>query len=216
MLDFVDPCPKQEVPCFLPGLLNKIHECIIAICRHRQHGAVFLGVLECFNQIIRHTDEIVLEGKLPGNKAVPCCFCPRRKSVALLDCHHIRLNPTAEKATVILPRFHHHGKIGKLRRTIVDVQSIEIVLQNRSRCLTSRISIVLVNPHKHVKHIAKNMSTPHAGIDAANILRLELGVFFSHLGKLFLDRLFLLGFGEIVFPLALQTFVRMAFEPQAA
>ena len=60
------------------------------------------------------------------------------------------------------------------------------------------------------------MAASHAGIDAANVFRLELGRFFSHLGKLFLDRLFLLCFGQIVFPVALQALVRMSFEPQAA
>ena len=42
-------------------------------------------------------------------------------AVALSDGVDIGLNPTGKQAPVILPRLHHHRKIGKLRRAVINV-----------------------------------------------------------------------------------------------
>ena len=216
LIDLVHPRAKEEVPCLLFGVLDEVHERVIAFRLHGQQGAVFLGVLECLDEIIHHADEVVLEGELPDGEAVPRRLCPRRKSVALLDRHHVRLDPPAEEAAVILPRLHHHGKIRKLRRTLVDVEAVEVVLHDGRCGVARRISIVLVDPHQHVEHIAEDMSAAHAGVDAANVLRPPVCIFFSHRGQLCSDGLLLLCFGEVVCPCALQGVARMSLEPQAA
>ena len=42
-------------------------------------------------------------------------------AVALTDGEDIGLNAAREQAAVILPRLHHDRKIGKLRRTVINV-----------------------------------------------------------------------------------------------
>lgn len=70
----------------------------------------------------------------------------------------------AENTPVILPGFHHHSKIGKLRRPLVDVQTVEIILQNALSSIALSVPLRFINLHQHIKGIDQNMATAHAGV----------------------------------------------------
>ena len=63
-------------------------------------------------------------------KVFQCMF---RDRITFLNCidfrlRHIRLIPlilTSQESAVILPGFHHHGKISQLSRAVIDIPAIE-------------------------------------------------------------------------------------------
>lgn len=77
----------------------------------------------------------------------------------------------AEEAGVVLPRLHHDGKIGKLRRTVVDVETVKVVLYDALHGVAAAVAVGFVNLHEHVEHINEDMTAAHAGVDAADSLR---------------------------------------------
>lgn len=99
---------------------------------------------------------------------------------------------------------------------VVDVQAVEVVFDNALHGLPGGIAVGLVNLHQHVKQIHQNVAAAHAGVDATDVLGLELGIALSDLGQLCLHLGFLLRLREVVFPGSLQGVVRVALHPQAA
>ena len=144
----------------------------------------------------------------------------KRKSsanpVAFLNCINIWLHRMGEKPPVILPGFHHHGKIGQLCRPVVDVQPPQVFLHDAAHCFTGGVAVVLIDPHQHIEQVAEDMPAAHAGIDTPNILRLQSGVFFANFRKLRLYFGLLLRLVQIVFPLNFQGVIGMPLQPQAA
>ena len=112
---------------FDPGIQGgKVHGC------NCEDGAVLLSV----PQIVQDAVHGGFQLRIAAGKIIQrvCVY-----AVALDDGVHMGLNATGEDAPVVLPGLHHHGKIGKLRRPVVDVQTVEVVLQDAlaaSRSLT--------------------------------------------------------------------------------
>ncbi|CDD81285.1 unknown [Dialister sp. CAG:357] len=174
---------------------------------HIQNRSVFLRIMQIRNERIQRR----LQFFAPICKKVDHV---RIKSVALHDGIDLRLDSTGKEPAVILAGFHHHSKISKLRRAVVDVEAVEIILHNAGSRVSGCISIRLINLHQHVEHVANYVTAAHAGIDSADLIRRERRIFFFDLVKLLLNFRFLLCFFQIIFPAFFQVIIRMTFYPQ--
>ena len=56
-----------------------------------------------------------------------------------------------EKAAVVPAGLHHHRKIGQLGGAVVNVQTIEVVLQNAGHSIAGRVAVVLVDLHQYIE-----------------------------------------------------------------
>ena len=120
--------------------------------------------------------------------------------VALHNSIHMWLNATAKESTVILTGFHHYRKISQLCRTVINIQTIKIVLHNTCHCFTGSIAVGFINFHQHIKHICKDMTGTRAWVNDFQPIRCQRCVFLAGLGKLRLYFRLLLGFFQIVVP----------------
>ena len=137
-------------------------------------------------------------------------------AVAFLDGINVRLHLAGEETAVVLPGFHHHGKICQLRGAVVDIQAPEVVLHNAGSGFTGGIAVILVNLHKHIKKHAENVPRPGTGVDGQDFLRLQRGVLLANFRQLRLNVRLLLCFIKIIFPFGFQLVVWMSLQPQAA
>ena len=112
----------------------------------------------------------------------------------------MRLNATGEYAAVILPCLHHDSKIGKLRCTVINIETVEVVFKNALRSVPLAIPACLINLHQHIKGIDKNMTTAHAGVDDLDVFDIQRGVLVLNLVKLLAYFLRLFRFGQIILP----------------
>ena len=126
------------------------------------------------------------------------------------------LNPAREQAPVILPRLHHHRKVGKLRRTVINVETVEIILEDALRRLTLIPTGRGINLHQHIESVDKDMTAAHAGVDDLDLFRLDGLVFLPELGKLRFYLRLLFGFVQIVFPAVVQFGIGVTFQPKSA
>ena len=137
-------------------------------------------------------------------------------AVALADGVNIRLNAAREQAAVILPCLHHHRKIGKLHRTVINIETEEVILEN-ALC---RLALIPtgggINLHQHIESIDKDMTAAHAGVDDLDLFRLDGLVFLAEFGKLGFYLRLLLGFIQIVFPAVAQLGIGVSFQPKSA
>ena len=122
------------------------------------------------------------------------------QSVAFNDSINVRLNATGEDAAVILPSLHHDSKIGKLRRTVINIETIEVVFKNALRRVPLTISGCLINLHQHIKGIDEDMTAAHAGVDGLDVFDIQRGVLVLNLVKLLAYFLRLFRFGQIILP----------------
>ena len=120
--------------------------------------------------------------------------------VALHNGIHMGLNATAEKAAVILTGFHHYRKVCKLCRTVVNIQSINIILHYACHRFAGSITIGFINFHQHIEHIRKDMTGTGAWVNGFHLFRCQCCVFLVNLGKLCLYFRLLLSFFQIVMP----------------
>ena len=86
----------------------------------------------------------------------------------------IRLIFRIKNAPVILPCLHHHRKIRELIRTAVDVQTVQIMPQDRLCCIALRPPATYINLHQHIKCIHENMPRAHAWINHLYVFRLQV------------------------------------------
>ena len=82
--------------------------------RDIQDRTVFL----CIPQLVHQRSKVLLELRIIVGEVVNGAVV---QSVTLDDSKHTRLNATGEDAAVILPCLHHDSKIGKLRRTVINI-----------------------------------------------------------------------------------------------
>ena len=120
--------------------------------------------------------------------------------VALHNSIYMGLNATAKEAAVILTGFHHYRKVSQLCRTVINIQTIKIILHNACHCFTSGIAVGFINLHQHIKHISKNMTRTRARVNDLQPIRCQCGVFLADFSQLCLYFRFLLGFFQIVVP----------------
>ncbi len=141
----------------------------------------------------------------------------RLDAVALRDGHEVRMHAAREDARVNLACLHHHGEIGQLVGTLVDVETVEIVLEDELRNLTARIARLRIDLREHGKGIDENMAAAHAGVDEADILGTHALRGLADGGELPRDRRLLLRLGQIVAPAErLRAALGMPLQPVAA
>ena len=112
----------------------------------------------------------------------------------------MRLDAAREDAAVILTRLHHDCKIGKLRCTIINVQTVKVVLKNALCCIALAITVCLVNLHQYIEGIDEDMSAAHTRINHLDFLHIQRGVLVLNLIKLLAYFLRLFRFGQIILP----------------
>ena len=123
---------------------------------------------------------------------------------------------TVQNAAIILSCFHHDCKISQLEGTVINIKTIDVVLQNALRRLTLSITGCFINLHQHIKSVHQNMAAAHAGVNDFDVFGFDGLIFLADLLQLCLYIGFLLCFIQIVFPPRFQLRVRMAFQPQTA
>ena len=155
--------PAQQVP-------------VVAL--HIQNGAVLLGIC----QGVQQTFQLHLSGILL-NIVHPCAkiFQVRTvDTVALLDGIDMAAVFTVKDTAVVLPCFHHHCKIRQLIGTVINVQTVDVVLQNAFCSITLAVTGTLVNLHQHIKGVYEDMAGTHAGVDELDVFRVQGGVLFTN------------------------------------
>ena len=120
--------------------------------------------------------------------------------ITLHNSIHMGLDATAKEATVILTCFHHYRKVSQLCSTVINIQTVKIVLYNACHCFTSGIAVGFINLHQHIEHIRKDMTGTGAWVDNFQLIRCQCSVFLANLNKLCLHFRLLLGFFQIVVP----------------
>ena len=158
-----------------------------------KESAVFLCIMQLFNDGVHSNCEL----HIAITEIVHSEFI---YMIALHNGIYMGLNATAEEAAVILTCFHHYRKVSQLCRTVINIQTIKIVLYNACHCFTSSIDVRFINLHQHIKHIRKNMTGTRAWVNNFQLIRCQCGIFLANLGKLCLYFLLLLGFFQIVVP----------------
>ena len=76
---------------------------------------------------------------------------------------------TVKDTAIVLPCFHHHGKIRQLIGTVINVQTVNVVLQNALCSITLAVTGTLINLHQYIKGVYQDMAGPHAGVDELDI-----------------------------------------------
>ena len=122
------------------------------------------------------------------------------QSVAFYDGVNVRLNAAREDTAVILPRLHHDGEIGKLRRTVINIETVKIVFKNALCRVALAIPACLINLHQHIKGIDEDVTAAHAGVDDLDVFDIQRGVLVLNLVKLLAHVLRLFRFGQIILP----------------
>ena len=197
--------------------VNSIHkpaqQCPV-ILRYIEDGAVLLGI----GQDIQQTFQLHFGGVLfQVRKARPKKLeVSPVDGVAFLNGVDVAGVFAVEDAAVILPCLHHHGKVGKLIGTVVNVQTVEVVFQNALGGIPLAVTHAFVDLHQYVKGIDQNMPGTHAGIDKCQVFRAQGGVLFTNFCQLCLHLRLLRGFVQIILPVFPQVAVRVTLHPQAA
>ena len=90
--------------------------------------------------------------------------------VALLNGVDVAGIFAVEDAAVILSCLHHHGKVGKLIGTVVNVQTVEVVFQNALGGIPLAVTYAFVDLHQHIKGIEPEYARePMQGVDKGQV-----------------------------------------------
>ena len=191
---------QQFSQCRLTGhiyifrnLCKTVIQCRPILRCYGQNRAVFFCIMQFFNDGIHSCRELCI----PIAEIVHGKFI---YMIALYNSIHMGLNATAEEASVILTGFHHYRKVSQLCCTVINIQTINIVLYNACHCFTGGITVRFIYLHQHIKHIRKNMTGTGTWINNFQLIRCQRGVFLANLGKLCLHFRLLLSFFQIVVP----------------
>ena len=123
---------------------------------------------------------------------------------------------SVEDTAVVLPCFHHHGKVRQLIGTIINIQTVDVMFQNALCSITLAVTSTLVNLHQHIKGVYEDMAGTHAGVDELDVFRVQSCVLFTNFREFCLHLWLLLCLFQIVFPVFFQVAVRVSFHPQTA
>ena len=170
---------------------------------------ILFCITECLKKVVQSFPVFLCKQEVSHIVGV-CSADP----VTLHDGVYIRLNPAPKEAPIIRARLHHDGEVGKLRRALVDVETVEILRDNIFDRIHRRIAVRPVDLNEHVKEIGEDVSAAHAGVDAANLLGAERGCLCTQCSELFCNLLGLLRLLHIVAPSRTQVFVWMPRKPE--
>ena len=151
---------------------------IPVIALHIQNGAVLLGI----GQSVQQTFQLHLGGVLLNIVHARTKIFQVRTvdTVALLNGIDMAAVLTVEDTTVVLPCFHHHGKIRQLIGTVINVQTVDVVFQNALCSITLAVTGTLVNLHQHIKGIYQDMTGTHTGVDELDVFWIQGSVLFTN------------------------------------
>ena len=137
---------------------GKVHRC------HRQDGAVLLRVMQVVHDALQRCFQF---------RIAVCKIVPRVSvnAVALGNRIDMGLDAAREDAPVVLAGFHHHSKIGKLRRPFVNVQAEQVMFQNALRRVALAVPVVLIHLHQHIESVHQDMTAAHAGVQNISCLK---------------------------------------------
>ena len=86
---------------------------------------------------------------------------------------------SVEDTAVVLPCFHHHGKVRQLIGTVINVQTVNVMFQNALCGIALAVTGTLVSLHQHIKGIYEDMTRTHAGVDELKGTVIKTRIFFS-------------------------------------
>ena len=135
---------------------GKVHRC------HRQDRAVFLCIVQVAHDTVQRRSQL----RVVVHKVVPCVSV---NVVALGNRIDMGLDAASENAPVVLAGLHHHGKVGKLCRPFVDVQTIEVIFEDALCRVALAVPIVFVHLHQHIEGVHQDMAAAHAGVDDLDV-----------------------------------------------
>ena len=121
-----------------------------------------------------------------------------------------------EEPAVVFPALHHDFEVCQLGRPFVDFKAVKVMSDDGFHSAPVVPAGGAVNVHEKVEGVGQNVAASHAGIQEGEVFGIELFSLFPKGMELFFHCLILLCFGNIVFPLGLQCFIGVSFQPQAA
>ena len=107
---------------------------------------------------------------------------------------------STQEPSVIATTFHHNCKICQLIRSLVNIQSVNIIFYDFKCCFSLVISSTFIDIHQYIEHCNQDMPTSHTWINTDNLCRLQIFVCGTDFCQLYIDRLFLLCLWKIIFP----------------
>ena len=107
---------------------------------------------------------------------------------------------STQELSVISSPFHHNCKVCQLICPLINIQSMNIMLDDFKCCFSLVISGTFIDIHQHIKHSYQDMSTSHTRINTGNISRFQIFVCGTDFCQFYINGLFLLCFWKIVFP----------------
>ena len=193
-----------QLPCLFQALVIQRFDL--------EDGTVLLGINKGIQQIVEGVPVC-----LRVEKVAHLVLVGTAHPVGFLNVVHSGLGDglAVKEAAVVLAGLHHHGEIGKLRRTLVDVQTKEVVFQNGAHGLPLGVAVVQIDLHQHIKQVAQDMAAAHAGVDDLELFRLHFGVLGADILQLLLHLRLLRGLVQIILPVGLVE-VRVTLDPQTA
>ena len=150
------------------GLRKQPHH----ITQQYQTRMIFAIAITQARLILRKQRQILLLPRLAQTQITP--QGRQIHMTAVLQRQHIQPNITLKNLPVILPRQHHQRKTRQLPRTVINVQTKQIMLQNQLRNIPRAITTLGINRLQHLIGFHQNMPRPHRRIEYLNRLRCNL------------------------------------------
>ena len=107
---------------------------------------------------------------------------------------------TVQNTAVVLPRFHHHGKVGQLVGAVINVEAIEVVFQNVLGGIPLAVPGILIHLHQYIEGIDQNMAAAHAGVNDLDVSHIRVGALLLDLVQLLAHFPRLGGFWQVILP----------------
>ena len=166
---------------------GKVYRC------HRQDGAVLLCVAQVVHDAVQRRSQL----RVIVRKVVPRVSV---NVVAFGNRIDMGLDAAGEDTPVILSRCHHHGKIGKLRRPFVNVQTVEVIFKDALRRVALAVPVVFVHLHQHIEGVHQDMAAAHARIDDLDVSDILVFALLLDFVELLAHFLGLRSFRQIILP----------------
>ena len=155
---------QQLCQCHITGhiyifcnLCKAVIQCRPVLRSYCQYRAVFLCIIQFADDRIHDRFQL----------GIPITEILHRKLVYMIALHngiHMGLNATVEEPAVVLACFHHHCKVSQLCRTVINIQTIDVILHNTCHRFTGSIAIRFINLHQYIEHIRKDMTRTRAWV----------------------------------------------------
>ena len=133
--------------------------------------------------------------------------------IAFLNSIDLTGSFAVQDAAVVLPRLHHHGKVGQLIGAVINIEAVEVVFQDALCRVPLVVSCILIHLHQHIESVDQNVAAAHARVNDLDIPHIFVLTLLLDFIELFAHFLCLRSFGQIVFPLHLLGKVLFSCDP---